>query len=566
FVGNYIRGLFTTHSTINDIWRSAPNAHGHTFSFASTRSTGFTALMDPDIASGGSYSGYYRSMVAKPSLTSDSVTGATAADTGTDPTDFTVPGNAAVVTPGAPLYAAPGDASAAATMPAGTRLRVLSAPTQTTATGGGILQVKGLDDSSLSGYAAKADLTPKDSVAPRIYSIDSVPAFSPNGDGRDDTYTLGARLSETADWQVTIRTGTTTLGSDSGRGSTVAATWNGLVGGNPVADGTYAYRLSVDDGWNAPTVMTGQLVVDTTAPALTGLTPGPDVITTFSPNGDTYRDTAAFAATSSEKGQFVARVRDTAGTLLRTMTVDAPSGQATIGWNGRNNAGAAVPDGQYTVSVVPRDAVGNTGAATNRTVRVNTILGFTRASTILFFPQDLDRLNRTTTLSFTLTRPAKVTWTIHRGDVVVRTRYQAVDLPAGSYSWSFDGRGDDGVMLPRGRYRAVVDVTDSAGTVSQAATFDMDAFTIRASTTLARGKRVTFTVRSAETLRSNPRLTIYEPGLTSWGVTMSKVATKTYRVTITLKSGGSAGTMRLRASGFDYDGRYQRTTLPFALH
>ena len=36
----YIRALFTTHATIEGVWRSAPNFHDHVLSFASTRTKG----------------------------------------------------------------------------------------------------------------------------------------------------------------------------------------------------------------------------------------------------------------------------------------------------------------------------------------------------------------------------------------------------------------------------------------------------------------------------------------------------------------------------------------------
>ena len=46
--GRYLRGLFTTGQSIVDLWRSAPNYHGHESTFASTRSPGYTAYSDPD--------------------------------------------------------------------------------------------------------------------------------------------------------------------------------------------------------------------------------------------------------------------------------------------------------------------------------------------------------------------------------------------------------------------------------------------------------------------------------------------------------------------------------------
>jgi hypothetical protein len=66
---DYLRALFTTDQRLVELWRSQPNYHGNEFSFASTRTSGKTALMDPDTAT----SGYYRSMVGNPNVTTTQV-------------------------------------------------------------------------------------------------------------------------------------------------------------------------------------------------------------------------------------------------------------------------------------------------------------------------------------------------------------------------------------------------------------------------------------------------------------------------------------------------------------
>jgi S-layer homology domain len=66
---DYLRALFTTDQRLVDLWRSQPNYHGNEFSFASARTSGKTALMDPDTST----SGYYRSMVGNPNVTTTQV-------------------------------------------------------------------------------------------------------------------------------------------------------------------------------------------------------------------------------------------------------------------------------------------------------------------------------------------------------------------------------------------------------------------------------------------------------------------------------------------------------------
>jgi hypothetical protein len=71
--GYYLRALFTTTQTLAQLWRAAPNYHGHDITFTPTRSTG-TAVLDPDTA-GGTPSGYYRSIVGNLNVMSKEVLG-----------------------------------------------------------------------------------------------------------------------------------------------------------------------------------------------------------------------------------------------------------------------------------------------------------------------------------------------------------------------------------------------------------------------------------------------------------------------------------------------------------
>jgi len=72
---SYLDALFTTHQTMEQLWRTNPWSAGHVFSFASSRTPGDTAFADPDGFSGGVYTSFYRSLVVKPGTTTDDVTG-----------------------------------------------------------------------------------------------------------------------------------------------------------------------------------------------------------------------------------------------------------------------------------------------------------------------------------------------------------------------------------------------------------------------------------------------------------------------------------------------------------
>jgi hypothetical protein len=220
------------------------------------------------------------------------------------------------------------------------------------------------------------------------------------------------------------------------------------------------------------------------------------------------------------------------------------------------------------VRVAPRDAAGNTGAAQDRTVKVIAALRAVATSKAIFFPQDLDRLAPGTTLSFALARPMTVTWTLRdaAGRVVV-TRLSDVALPAGTRTWWFTGRRPDGTMLPRGRYVAVVTASDGTLTATQSVAVEVDAFRQKLSdVTPRRGQAITVTVTSAEALRRAPRLYIYQPRLARWSVTMTRIASRTYRVTIRMKASGGTGLVRIKVRGRDILGGVQSTSKVYPLH
>jgi hypothetical protein len=67
-VAAYIRAIFTSDVSLVDAWRTG-GSNGNESSFASTRTSGVTAYMDPDQPG----SGFYRSLVTRPGITTTDV-------------------------------------------------------------------------------------------------------------------------------------------------------------------------------------------------------------------------------------------------------------------------------------------------------------------------------------------------------------------------------------------------------------------------------------------------------------------------------------------------------------
>ncbi|MFL5682930.1 MAG: FlgD immunoglobulin-like domain containing protein [Chloroflexota bacterium] len=565
---SYLRPIFTTHQSVEDMWRSMPNNHGNVVSFPSARTSGALIYQDPDSPT----SGFYRSLaVGAAGATTDEIVSAGYGDTGIDPTSLVVPGNATVSTDGATLFSGLDTAADAGTsLPAGTRLRVVQQPTQVFAEGGTLVEVEGIDDSSITGYMLASDLAARDSTPPVVRLLDPGGPFSPNDDSSRDSASIRGRFTESVAWKLRIRnSGGTTVYETTGTGSSFTQPWDGKVGGNRVPDGAYSVTLTGDDAWaNGDATATRQLVVDTRPPALASLSPSATTNLWFSPNGDGVRDAVSLTATNAETGALVTRVVDAGDALVKTWTTPNGSASQAITWNGKTSTGAVAADGIYTIKVAPRDRAGNTGAFVDRTVKLVAALRSVTTSRTLFFPQDLDSLDRSTTLRFTLSRPMTVDWKIvDAAGHVVATKLDDAALAAGTQSWVFNGVGTDGLMVPRGRYTSVVTATDGTLLATQAIGFEMEAFRYKLSdATPGRGQKITVTVTSAEVLNKISRLSIYQPGLDRWRVTLTKVSNHTYKVTFRLKSAGKSGIVKFKVSGRDTRDGSQSTTVSFPIH
>ena len=555
----YLRAMFTTSQSMVDVWKSAPNFNGNSASFASTRSPGFTAWSDPDSATAG----FYRSLVTAPALTTSAITQAVG-DTGSDPAGLVVPGRASVLAP-APTEAAVDAPADLLTLPVGTRLKTVAITTPATTTSPAIVQVVGLDDPSISGNVSASTLAPRDSKAPALVGIDTgAGRFSPNGDDRSDTQTITGIFSESVAWTLTIKNAAGSVVEDAaGTGAAFTVTWDGLVDGTAVPDGTYTWAARGVDAWqNGVAAGTGAIVVDTVGPNVTAISPDGSTVGVFSPNGDALADTIATAVSVAEAGTLNIRVADAAGGTVRTWSATAVAGSNAVTWDGKNNSGALVADGDYRINFYARDAAGNGGTGMSRPVRVIRFLGSVNTSAKVFFPQDNDRFAATTKLTFVASKPVTATWTIRNAaNEVVATSLANAPIGAGTQTWTWNGKRSDGTALPLGVYTSHVSATDGTFTTSQAVAVEMNAFAIVTSTSTAkRGAKITITATSAEALSTSVRLYVTQPGYATWAVTMTKVDSRVSKATITLKSGGSAGKVTLKIWAKDYDGRSQATT------
>lgn len=294
-----------------------------------------------------------------------------------------------------------------------------------------------------------------DLIPPQILSPLSATqmAISPNGDGVKDATTLTASLGDFSPitWSIAIKnaSGATVRTSPPGSGTSVSWSWDGKnasVPAQPVGDGTYSATLTATDSpGNVSTSVLPGIIVDTVAPSVTSVAVTP---TRFSPNGDTYLDTASFTGTISESLPWTLRVK--ASPAGSTVGIYIGSGASVSQpWDG-----LFVADGNYVGELEAFDAAGNRGVGTSGIV--------TRDATGPSFPsyeisQDPfspngDGIKDSVTITAGLLDAwTPISWTLDIKDSagVVQRSYSG---STASVSQVWDGKDAAGNVVPDGPY------------------------------------------------------------------------------------------------------------------
>jgi len=565
----YLDQLFTTHQTLDQVFRAKPSGAGHSFTFPSSRMPGFTAYSDPGVAAPPS--DFYRSMVALPTLRTDDVTGAGSPAVVGDPVTLTVPGAAEVTAAGGvglypdpSLAPDPATGAAPALLPDGTRLHVLASAS---APAGRLAYQVATLDGTRTGFVAAAGLAQRDGSPPVISDLTAAPAaFNPTlGEGA----TISATASKPVDWSVVILDGAGKgVAAFSGSGPTFSATWNGRdAAWQTLPDGSYRLVATASDAWGNPPVTAGATLGLYGTPPTLALTGTRNLPILVSPNGDGLNDAARLTFVVAKPATIVTSVRDAAGATVRTFMFQAAAGTGAVAWDGLGEGGAVVPDGQYLLDVTPRDAAGTVGPGVTVPVVIATARSNVAAAPAWISPSGRGTDPRVATLSFTLARAASVTWQVTtEAGAPVRTWRVNAPLDAGAHAVRWDGRDDTGALVPSGRYLSQVTVSDGVTSTTEQAWVYSTGIRIGLSTPKpAAGGAITITATAVEALGANPTVWITQPGRARIGYRTSKVGTSTYRVQLRLRT-GPAGTLTVMVSGVDRFGRPAGASIAYPLH
>jgi hypothetical protein len=283
--------------------------------------------------------------------------------------------------------------------------------------------------------------------------------FEPKAEVRETSVRVRARLSQAQSWAVVV-TGARGVETARGTGTGTAVDWTWESAGTPA--GSYTWTISAGSARPASGVARaggGNLPL-----AIESVVADPEAI---SPNGDGQADTTSLTYRISAPANVAVEVADEIGGVVATVVdrVWTSAGEHTVTIDG-----AALDDGNYSVVVSARTVA---GASVQRVVAlsVNRTLGLVTAAPLAFSPNDDGRKDRLT-LTFDLTAPADVRVRVEREGRWVASLHAGSFLP-GTQRVVWDGVRATG-HLRDGEYRAVVEATGGAGTISFGVPFASD--------------------------------------------------------------------------------------------
>jgi flagellar hook assembly protein FlgD/flagellar motor protein MotB len=306
------------------------------------------------------------------------------------------------------------------------------------------------------------DLTPPRASVRAEYS-----AFSPNNDGNQDEMIFYQEGSEELIWIGDIRRANGPAGERPARSFRFSGppaariTWDGHGdAGTFAADGEYTYELySTDAAGNTGRSNTVRFSLSTADT--------PVMITAdnraFSPNGDGVQDTINITPQIQVRegiSSYRIDIQDAAGRTVRTFEGRSPP-PAAVSWNGRNDGGALVPDGNYTARIELRYVQGNQPSAVSLPFAADTQAPRAEISApyTVFSPNGDGKRDF---IPFNVITDGSDDWEA----AIVDSRGR----PVRTWNWSgrapalaWDGTDQAGNNVPDGTYQMNLQSTDGAG-------------------------------------------------------------------------------------------------------
>ncbi|HUX14610.1 MAG TPA: FlgD immunoglobulin-like domain containing protein [Spirochaetia bacterium] len=302
-------------------------------------------------------------------------------------------------------------------------------------------------------------------------------AFSPNGDGVQDTETLkidAQRAVAVSRWELSVfdsgdqKVRTYTGGSE----LPAEVVFDGKSSAGAVLpEGNYHGKLAVlYVNGNAPEAQSSAFTLDLTPPSAGVEAEYP----IFSPDGDGRKDTVTFFQESSRESAWNGVIRNAAGETVRHVRFIGTVDPRFI-WNGTGDDGQRVADGRYTYTLETMDAAGNSGASSPVSVTVDTRpTPVTLSASPVYLSPNGDGVDDSTQIRASVGLDEGIgRYEISIADSAgtnVRTFTGSGAIP-GSVTW--DGTNTEGRILPDGTYTTRVTVDYLKGNLASAAGPDL---------------------------------------------------------------------------------------------
>jgi flagellar hook assembly protein FlgD len=177
--------------------------------------------------------------------------------------------------------------------------------------------------------------------------------------------------------------------------------------------------------------------------------------TPFSPNGDGVKDTTTVESTFWDSLAWTLTVKNTTGSVVRNLGTGTGS-SVSMTWDGRDDTGVIVKDGTYTVSL-SLPGLTKTGSVVLDTTRPTVTCSWSRST---FNP----RSGQTSKLTYTLSEKCSIYIQIYdSAGNLVRTLLAPTTKNKGTFSVTWNGKDDSGVIVPSGTYSCKIFAEDMAG-------------------------------------------------------------------------------------------------------
>lgn len=313
-----------------------------------------------------------------------------------------------------------------------------------------------------------------DTTAANININRSRPAFSPNGDGVQDTLALFIDIpvsDNLIEWSAIVRdqndNPVRSFPTEGGLKKEIS--FDGRDNrGNLLPDGEYRAHISaLYRNGNNPQAETSPFEIDSAPPQVSVTLEN----ARFSPDGDGTKDSAIFRQETSAEESWEGVITDQSGTIVRK-EVWRGTADEIFPWDGRDDSGDPLPDGAYTYRLSSTDEAGNKGVSRKLTLNINTEVKAAISLTLdhTHISPNSDEGNKNVTLTPSVDNPDGL-----------RRFILAIRDPAGNLVWkrektpeewtgdpvTWNGRDQGQNLVADGPYRVRFAIVDELGNQKQ---------------------------------------------------------------------------------------------------